>query len=126
MKKHVTRYLAALIISCVFSVIPCVTVFAAEPGIQKRPASVEMEWQRLNETWQNLSKRQKEQLYKAREAVDKADCNFIDKAVDLKLLDKEIGDRMKEHIKARTARIREDGDLPMFRRGIKQKSQQQG
>lgn len=92
--------------------------------LQKQPASVEMEWQRLNDTWQNLSKRQREQLYKAREAVDKADCNFIDKAVEFKLIDKEIGERMKEHIKARTARIRQDGDLPMFRRGIKQKIKQ--
>ena len=102
---------------------PTASATLATPTTPASPASIEMEWQRLNETWQNLSKRQKEQLYKAREAVDKADCNFIDKAVECKLIDKQIGDRMKEHIKARTARIRQDGDIPMFRRGIRQKPQ---
>jgi len=90
---------------------------------QQSQSSIEMEWQRLHDTWQNLPKRQKDQLYKAREAVDKADCNFIDKAVECGLLDKQIGERMKEHIKARTARIREDGDIPMFRRGLRAKPQ---
>ena len=93
------------------------------PNPASSPATIEMEWQRLHDTWQNLPKRQKDQLYKAREAVDKADCNFIDKAVDCGLLDKQLGDRMKEHIKARTARIREDGDIPMFRRGVRPKTQ---
>ena len=117
------KYLMALAAALCICAMPNLTVSAGAAEAQKRPASVEMEWQRLNETWQNLPKRQKDQLYKAREAVDKADCNFIDKAVDSKLIDKEIGERMKEHIKARTARIRQDGDLPMFRRGIRQKPQ---
>jgi len=30
---------------------------------------------------------------------------------------------MKEHIKARTAHIKESGDIPMFRRGVKSKQQ---
>ena len=121
-KKYLAVFLVAL---CCF--VPSISVSAESPAqapavkdeIQKRPASIEMEWQKLNETWQNLSKRQKEQLYRAREAVDKADCNFIDKAVDCNLIDKEIGERMKDHIKARTERIRQDGDLPMFRRGVR-------
>lgn len=119
------RYLLPLVVATAVFVLPSVSVSAAETAEPaKRPASVEMEWQRLNETWQNLSKRQKEQLYKAREAVDKADCAFIDRAVEHGLIDKQIGERMKEHIKARTERIRQDGDLPMFRRGIRQKPQQ--
>ena len=117
------KYLLAMVAAICLCTIPSFTASAQETEGQQRPVSVEMEWQRLNETWQKLSKRQKEQLYKAREAVDKADCNFIDKAVDCGLIDKEIGKRMKEHIKARTERIRQDGDLPMFRRGIRQKPQ---
>lgn len=115
------KYLLTSAMALCISIIPalCVSAKSPEEG-PMRPASVEMEWQKLNETWQNLSQRQKDQLYKAREAVDKADCNFIDKAVDFKLIDEQIGDRMKEHIKARTARIRQDGDLPMFRRGVRQ------
>jgi len=80
--------------------------------------SAEMEWQRLYEQWQALPQKQKDRMYKAREAVDKADCNFIDQAVESKLLDPEIGKKMKEHIKARTERIKEEGDIPMFRRGL--------
>jgi len=86
------------------------------PNPQQR--SAEMEWQRLYEQWQALPQKQKDRMYKAREAVDKADCNFIDQAVECKLLDPEIGKKMKEHIKARTERIKEEGDLPMFRRGL--------
>ena len=117
--------LTATLAACI-CMAPCHAVSAQandNAAGQNRPASIEMEWQRLNDTWQGLTKRQREQLYKAREAVDKADCNFIDKAVEHQLIDKQIGERMKEHIKARTARIRQDGDLPMFRRGIRQKSQ---
>ena len=115
------KYLLTSAIVLCISMIPALNVSAeGSQEVPMRQASVEMEWQRLNETWQNLSQRQKDQLYKAREAVDKADCNFIDKAVDFKLVDKQIGERMKEHIKARTARIRQDGELPMFRRGVRQ------
>ena len=120
MKKF---YLTAAMVLCV-CIMPSLSV-SAEENLPNRPASVEMEWQKLNETWQNLPQRQKDQLYKAREAVDKADCNFIDKAVEAQLLDKQIGERMKEHIKARTTRIRKDGDLPMFRRGIRSQKPQQ-
>ena len=118
------KYLLTLFAALCICMLPSLTAKAEDPqgAEHKRPASVEMEWQRLNETWQNLPKRQKEQLYKAREAVDRADCNFIDKAVDCKLIDKEIGERMKKHIKARTERIKQDGDLPMFRRGMKPKA----
>jgi len=120
------KLILSLVMAACICVIPAFSVSAEDKGnaeAPKRPASIEMEWQRLHDTWQNLSKRQKEQLYKAREAVDKADCNFIDKAVEFELIDKQIGERMKEHIKARTARIRQDGDLPMFRRGIRSKPQ---
>jgi len=110
--------LLAAVAAC-FAALP--SFRASAEGVPQAPAtSVEMEWQKLNETWQSLPQRQKDQLYKAREAVDKADCKFIDKAAELNLINKEIGERMKEHIKARTARIREDGDLPMFRKGIRQ------
>jgi len=122
MKK--TKLLLALTLAAFISLTPSFSLSAQEDATNT-PATtaIEMEWQRLHETWQNLPKRQKDQLYKAREAVDKADCNFIDKAVDCGLLDKQIGERMKEHIKARTARIKEDGDIPMFRRGVKSKAQ---
>ena len=123
MSHMVKKFLMSIIIATSICMIPAFTVSAENADMPKRPASVEMEWQRLHDTWQNLSKRQKEQLYKAREAVDKADCNFIDKAIEHGLIDKQIGERMKEHIKARTARIRQDGDLPMFRRGVRSKSQ---
>jgi len=127
------KVLVALSMAAFISLMPSFSLAAQEvpsPGPSPSPSptttvqtAVEMEWQRLHDTWQNLPKRQKDQLYKAREAVDKADCYFIDKAVDCGLLDKQIGDRMKEHIKARTARIKEDGDIPMFRRGVRSKSQ---
>ena len=117
------KLLISLVLVACTCVLPAISVSAENIETPKRPASVEMEWQKLHDTWQNLSKKQKEQLYKAREAVDKADCNFIDKAVEFELIDKQIGERMKQHIKARTARIRQDGDLPMFRRGMRQKSQ---
>ena len=116
------KYLLTLLMAMCICMLPNLHASAQESEAAKRPASIEMEWQRLNETWQNLPKKQREQLYKAREAVDKADCNFIDKAIDSKLIDKEVGERMKKHIKARTERIRHDGDLPMFRRGVKSKS----
>ena len=116
------KFLLSLAIAACIIMVPAFSVSAEEAETSKRPASVEMEWQRLHDTWQNLSKRQKEQLYKAREAVDKADCNFIDKAVEHGLIDKQIGERMKEHIKARTAHIRENSDIPMFRRGVRSKS----
>lgn len=117
------KYLLALAAALCICIAPSLTANAEEQEPTRR-TSVEMEWQRLNETWQNLPERQKNQLYKAREAVDKADCNFIDKAVEAGLIEKEIGDRMKQHIKARTERIKQDGDLPMFRRGMRQKHQQ--
>lgn len=119
------KFLLTFAIALCICMLPSFNAAAksAEDKSTAPPASVEMEWQKLQETWQNLSKRQKEQLYKAREAVDKADCNFIDKAVDCNLIDKQIGERMKEHIRARTARIRQDGDLPVFRRGVRQKPQ---
>ncbi|MCL2421235.1 MAG: hypothetical protein FWD03_05195 [Defluviitaleaceae bacterium] len=126
MVKKLLLSLAMAACICVMPVLSVAAENAENTKMPERPASIEMEWQRLHDTWQNLSKRQKEQLYKAREAVDKADCNFIDKAVEFELIDKQIGERMKDHIKARTARIRQDGDLPMFRRGIRQKPQQQG
>ena len=125
MTKKLLLSLAMAACICVMPAFSASAENQQNTEMPKRPASIEMEWQRLHDTWQNLSKRQKEQLYKAREAVDKADCNFIDKAVEFELIDKQIGERMKEHIKARTARIRQDGDLPMFRRGIRQKPQQQ-
>ena len=117
------KLLIGLMLTACICILPATNAFAENTETPKRPASVEMEWQKLNDTWQNLPKKQKEQLYKAREAVDKADCNFIDKAIEFNLIDKQIGERMKEHIKARTARIRQDGDLPMFRRGMRQKPQ---
>jgi len=117
------KFLIGLALAACICVLPAIDVSAENTEVPKRPASVEMEWQKLHDTWQNLPKKQKEQLYKAREAVDKADCNFIDKAVECQLIDKQIGERMKEHIKARTARIRQDGDIPMFRRGMRQKPQ---
>jgi len=120
MKK--TKLLLALALAAFISLAPSFSLAAQEDATSNQTA-IEMEWQRLHETWQNLPKRQKDQLYKAREAVDKADCNFIDKAVDCGLLDKQIGERMKEHIKARTAHIKEAGDIPMFRRGVKSKAQ---
>jgi len=118
------KFLIGLALTTCICVWPTIHVLAENAETPRRPASVEMEWQKLHDTWQNLPKRQKEQLYKAREAVDKADCNFIDKAVECQLIDKQIGERMKEHIKARTSRIRQDGDLPMFRRGMRQKPPQ--
>ena len=122
MKK--SKLMMALALAACISLTPSFSLSAqADAAGTATPTAIEMEWQRLHETWQNMPKRQKDQLYKAREAVDKADCNFIDKAVDCGLLDKQIGERMKEHIKARTARIKEDGDIPMFRRGVKSKAQ---
>ena len=111
------RYLLSFMIAACICCISSVSV-SAEEG--QHPATMETEWQKLHETWDGLSKRQKESLYKAREAVDKADCNFIDRAVKLELIEKQIGDRMKEHIKARTAQIRQAEELPMFRRGMRQ------
>ena len=119
------KYLLTLAIAACICIAPNMKVSAqgenALPQATVTKVTMEMEWQRLNETWQNLSEREKGKLYKAREAVDKADCNFINKAVELKLIEKEIGERMKEHIKSRTQRIKEDGELPMFRKGIKGK-----
>ena len=123
MKK---KHLVALVTVAYMCLTPNVIAFAKPAESAEghmRPASIEMEWQRLNDTWQSLTNKQKEQLYKAREAADKADCKFIDKIVDCKLIDEEIGERMKDHIKARTTRIRQDGDLPMFYRGVQQKPQ---
>jgi len=113
------KYLLSLGMALCLCLIPLAVSAEEQAKPQERPASIEMEWQRLNETWNNLSDRQKNQLYKAREAVDRADCKFIDRAVDHKLIDKEIGERMKDHIKNRSARIRESGDLPMFHRGVR-------
>ena len=93
-------------------------------AVNATPASIEMEWQRLQETWEKLPKAKKDQLYKAREAVDKADCAFIDKAASLKLIDEKIAERMKEHIKTRTSRIKESGEIPVFRRGAGQRPPQ--
>ena len=96
-------------------------------SVMAQPApsnSAEAEIEKLYETWQNLTQKQKDQLYKAREAVDKADCSFIDKAANFELIDKEVAEKMKEHIKARTDRIKNDGDLPMFRRGIRKPDKQ--
>jgi len=122
MKK--SSFMLTLALATLISIAPSFSLAAQEDTTSApAPTAIEMEMQRLHDTWQNLPKRQKDQLYKAREAVDKADCNFIDKAVDCGLLDKQIGERMKEHIKARTARIKEDGDIPMFRRGVKSKQQ---
>ena len=84
----------------------------AKPQFQQE---AEQEWQRLQEVWDALPKRQKEQLYKAMEGVDKADLNFIDKAAELNLLTPEVAEKMREYVKGRTARIREDGGLPMYR-----------
>jgi len=118
------KIILALALAAFITMMPSFSLAAQDDTSNApTPTAIEMEWQRLHDTWQNLPKRQKDQLYKAREAVDKADCNFIDKAVDLGLLDKQIGERMKEHIKARTARIKEDGDIPMFRRGVRSKGQ---
>ena len=122
MKKYL---LAGIIAACVCGGAS-VNVFAEPVEAPVHQQSAEMEWQKLHETWQNMSKRQKDQLYKAREAVDKADCNFIDRAIEFNLIDKEIGEKMKTHIRARTERIKQDGDLPMFRRGIKQRSPDKG
>ena len=119
-----SKLMLILALTAFISIVPSLSLAAqADATSTPTPTAIEMEMQRLHDTWQNLPKRQKDQLYKAREAVDKADCNFIDKAVDCGLLDKQIGERMKEHIKARTARIKEDGDIPMFRRGVKSKQQ---
>ena len=122
LKKTIKKkYLLPVAMALCVSAVPSISLSAQD--VPNQPASVEMEWQKLNETWNNLSTRQKDQLYKAREAVDKADCNFIDKAVKLELIDKQIGERMKEHIKARTARIRQEGELPVFRKAIRHKQQ---
>ncbi|MCL2400571.1 MAG: hypothetical protein FWC91_12605 [Defluviitaleaceae bacterium] len=120
------KFLLTLVMATCLCAMPTIAVSAAQatqnPGMPApASSSADEEWQKLQNTWDALSKKQKEQLYKAREAIDKADCNFIDKAVECNLLEKEIGEKMKEHIKARTAAIRQEGDIPIFRRAIRQK-----
>ena len=95
---------------------PVVTPAPAPTAIPQFQQEAEKEWQRLQEVWESLPKNKKEQLYKAMEAVDKADLNFIEKAADLKLITPEVAAKMREYIKGRTARIREDGGLPMYRK----------
>lgn len=116
------KILLTFVMAACLCSMPTIAVSAAQnPNTPAPAAAADKEWQKLQETWDSLSKKQKEQLYKAREAIDKADCNFIDKAVEHNLLEKEIGDKMKEHIKARSAAIRQEGDIPIFRRTIRQK-----
>ena len=91
----------------------------APRAIPQFQQEADREWQRLQEVWDALPKNKKEQLYKAMEGVDKADLNFIKKAAELQLLSPEAAESMRDYIKGRTARIREDGGLPMYRKNHK-------
>ena len=115
-KKKFLLVLAATMCVCI---LPAANVSASPNEV---PRGAHSEWQRLQETWEALPQREKNKLYKAREAIDKADCNFIDKAVESKLIEKELGDRMKDHIKSRTERMRKDGSFPVHRHSGRQAS----
>ena len=113
------KFLFALATAMCICMLPAANV-SASPN--DAPRAVQNEWQRLQDTWEALSQKEKNKLYKAREAIDKADCNFIDKAVESNLIEKELGERMKEHIKARTERMRKDGSFPVQRHPGRQAS----
>ena len=66
------KILLAICLSAFICMMPSFSLAAEDTPGAKMPAAIEMEWQRLHDTWQNLPKRQKDQLYKAREAVDNA------------------------------------------------------